>query len=149
MAMLSMLVWSLALIPLVLTNPWVWLVLIIVSAIVVVSRSVTDQRALADDTPRSSRWHLAWLVAGPLLSLLAGAVLWKKWEDPTFVPLLPEKLSLSLVGWVALIQLPIAIWVIWQRRPLPISEAAAVLFACVWTCACLLVSSMAVTGDWL
>ena len=147
--MIPMFFFSVTLIPLLFVSPWTWGGLATAAAALWASRSVSRNRTVLAGRRNATQWGLAYLIVVPLLTLVAGTVLWKKWEDPNFVPLIPQHISEQLVLAIALLQIPVSILVVWRRRPMPLMEAAETVAALIWTYSCSAVSMMAVTGDWL
>jgi hypothetical protein len=146
---ISMLLWSFELIPLLFATYIGWLALLVTVVALLLTRSVAVRPQSAPLHRIAPRWILFSLAIVPLLTLIAGTVLWKKWQDPTFIPLLPQQVSTYLVSGLAILQLPVSAGVVWCRRPVSLTETALVLFSLVWAWSCCAVSTMAVTGNWL
>lgn len=147
--MIAMLLMSLELIPLLFVSPFTWGGLAVAVVALWASRSVALDRSVLARRHAATRWQLACLVVVPLMTLAAGSVLWMEWQDPNFVPLIPQPMSEQLVSVVALLQIPVSVWLVWRRRPMHGMEAVATLAALVWAYSCWAVSMMAVTGKWL
>jgi hypothetical protein len=149
MGFLRMLTWSLELIPLVLVDYSLWIAVLLVVATAVVARLESRRAPRSDRRGSPSRWILLLLIIPPVLTLVAGLVLWKRWEVPAFVPLIPQSASEVLVLAFTLTEVAVAIAIAWFRRPIEIWGAAALLFSLSWAWSCGAVSGMAVTGNWL
>ena len=147
--MLSMLRWSIEFIALLLASYLGWLALAASATLLVLTGSNSIRRQSMRLERATGPFVLLLLAICPFLTLIAGAVLWKKWEDPSFVPLMPESISTSLVSALALLQVPCAVWVVWRRRPMTVVETMTVLFSLMWAWSCAVVSTMAATGNWL
>jgi hypothetical protein len=148
MPLLQMLLWSLELAPLMVMDYRLWLAA--VSALVLML--IPHFRSSDDPSPtgrRTSARVLLVLLIVPVLTLVAGLVLWKRWEDPSFVPLIPQRTSEAIVVGLVLLHVAIALGITWYRRPIRVAEAAAVIVSLVWAWSCGGVSTMAVTGNWL
>ena len=144
-----MILQSINIIPLALDNPLVWGALLIATAAMFATKSVSI--TLFANRPKRKETWLAqlFLLLCPILTLLAGVVFWYRWEDPHFVPLMPSDNSATLVLVLGLSQLVVAAIVVRRLRPLSILEAFGVVFSIAWSAGCVFLSSMAVTGIWL
>ncbi len=149
MAILQMFLWSLELVPLVMVDYRLWIAVLFAVVLMVIPHFMVSDDPAPPTRPRRSARSLLVLLIAPVLTLVAGLVLWKRWEDPHFVPLIPEGTSEAIVVALVVLHVAIALGITWYRRPIRVAEGVAVIVSLFWAWGCGGVSTMAVTGNWL
>jgi hypothetical protein len=149
MWLLQVVLWTILLMPLTLLDYRLWIAAAIVSAIAFISHWNAESPHPPPASRPSSRRSLVLLLFAPVLTLVAGLVLWKRWEDPTFVPLVPEATSMHLIEGLVAAHVLIAVSLALCFRPTRAAETAAILVSLPWAWSCAIVASMAVSGRWL
>ena len=95
---------------------------------------------------RRARWRDLPLLLTPLLPaaliLACGAVFAQGRFDPPSV-------GDSLIGWLLLLELPLAVWLVWRMRGLRLATLSLVSVQVWYACLAWLMSHMAITGIWL